>query len=94
MNTPPPTPRDPLQPSPLLSAYFSDMPERQRFVRRIFDDTAPDYDRIERVLAFGSGPWYRREALRRAGLTPEQVRAFFRAVTQAYAQIHESEEKE
>jgi len=30
----------------------------------------------------------------RAGLTPEQVRAFFRAVAQAYAQIHESEEKE
>ena len=30
----------------------------------------------------------------RAGLTPEQVRAFFRAVTQAYAQIHESEEGE
>ena len=30
----------------------------------------------------------------RADLTPEQVRAFFRAVTQAYAQIHESEEKE
>jgi DNA-binding transcriptional MerR regulator len=30
----------------------------------------------------------------RAGLTPEQVRAFFRAVTQAYAQIHDSEEKE
>jgi len=29
----------------------------------------------------------------RAGLTPEQVRAFFRAVAQAYAQIHESEEK-
>ena len=30
----------------------------------------------------------------RAGLTPEQVRAFFRAVTQAYTLIHESEEKE
>ena len=30
----------------------------------------------------------------RAGLTPEQVRAFFRAVTQAYARIHESEEEE
>lgn len=30
----------------------------------------------------------------RAGLTPEQVRAFFRAVTQAYAQIQDSEEKE
>ena len=30
----------------------------------------------------------------RAGLTPEQVRAFFRAVSQAYEQIHESENKE
>jgi DNA-binding transcriptional MerR regulator len=30
----------------------------------------------------------------RAGLTPEQVRAFFRAVSQAYAHIYESENKE
>jgi hypothetical protein len=30
----------------------------------------------------------------RAGLTPEQVRAFFRAVTQAHAQIREGEGKE
>lgn len=30
----------------------------------------------------------------RAGLTPEQVRAFFRAVSQAYAQIHETENNE
>jgi DNA-binding transcriptional MerR regulator len=30
----------------------------------------------------------------RAGLKPEQVRAFFRAVTEAYAQIQDSEEKE
>jgi DNA-binding transcriptional MerR regulator len=30
----------------------------------------------------------------RAGLAPEQVRAFFRAVSQAYAHIHESENKE
>jgi DNA-binding transcriptional MerR regulator len=29
----------------------------------------------------------------RAGLTPEQVRAFFRAVTHAYGQIHQSEEE-
>jgi DNA-binding transcriptional MerR regulator len=29
----------------------------------------------------------------RTGLTPEQVRAFFRAVSQAYAQIYESENK-
>ena len=30
----------------------------------------------------------------RAGLSPEQVRAFFRAVTQTYKQLHESEETE
>ena len=29
----------------------------------------------------------------RAGLSPEQVRAFFRAVTQAYEQIHQTEDK-
>jgi demethylmenaquinone methyltransferase/2-methoxy-6-polyprenyl-1,4-benzoquinol methylase len=70
VNATPPPPHDPLQASPLLKTYYADMPERQRFVRQIFDATAPDYDRIERVLALGSGPWYRREALRRAGLAP------------------------
>lgn len=51
-----------------LTAYYADEAEHQRYLRRIFDDTAPDYDRIERLLAFGSGPWYRRMALQRAGL--------------------------
>ncbi len=30
----------------------------------------------------------------RTGMSPEQVRAFFRGVTQAYEQLHKSEEKE
>jgi len=30
----------------------------------------------------------------RAGLSPQQVRAFFRGVTRVYEQLHESEEKE
>lgn len=30
----------------------------------------------------------------RAGLTPEQVRAFFRAATQAYTQIHDEESED
>ena len=30
----------------------------------------------------------------RAGLSPEQIRAFFRAVTQAYEQIHQNEYRE
>ncbi len=51
-----------------LPAYYSNEEEHQHYLRRIFDDTARDYDRIERVLALGSGPWYRRAALQRAGL--------------------------
>jgi demethylmenaquinone methyltransferase/2-methoxy-6-polyprenyl-1,4-benzoquinol methylase len=68
---------DPSRPSPNvlrphspLTAYYGDEAEHQRFLSRIFDETAPDYERIERVLAFGTGPWYRRTALRRAGLEP------------------------
>jgi demethylmenaquinone methyltransferase/2-methoxy-6-polyprenyl-1,4-benzoquinol methylase len=51
-----------------LPEYFASEDERVRFVRKMFDGTAADYDRMERLLSFGSGSWYRREALRRAGL--------------------------
>jgi demethylmenaquinone methyltransferase/2-methoxy-6-polyprenyl-1,4-benzoquinol methylase len=34
----------------------------------MFDQTAPDYDRVERMMALGTGPLYRRQALKRAGL--------------------------
>jgi demethylmenaquinone methyltransferase / 2-methoxy-6-polyprenyl-1,4-benzoquinol methylase len=57
-----------LPPHAPLTDYYADEPERHGFVRRIFDDTAADYDRIERVLSLGSGPWYRRQALQRAKL--------------------------
>ena len=57
-------------PHPTLPEYYRDEDGRRRFVRRIFDATAGDYDRIERLMAFGSGPWYRRQALLRAGLAP------------------------
>lgn len=53
-----------------LSAYYAHEIEHHRFLTRIFDDTAVDYDRVERILAFGSGPWYRRQALMRGGLMP------------------------
>jgi demethylmenaquinone methyltransferase/2-methoxy-6-polyprenyl-1,4-benzoquinol methylase len=54
---------------PLLG-YYAAPPDRLRFVRDLFDRTAPSYDRINTWLAFGSGAWYRRRALRQAGLRP------------------------
>ncbi len=67
--TPAPVPRrTAMAPHPTLPDYYGSDAERRQYLRRIFDDTASDYDRIERLLAFGSGPWYRRQALQRAGL--------------------------
>ena len=63
-----PPQREVLRPHVPLTDYYADEPGRQRFVRSIFDSTAADYDRIETVLALGSGRWYRRQALQRAGL--------------------------
>ncbi len=63
----PPNPA-PLLPHAPLATYYANEAEHQTFLRQIFDDTARDYDRIESILAFGTGPWYRRQALSRAGL--------------------------
>lgn len=38
------------------------------FVRALFNDTAPHYDTVNRIFSLGSGNWYRRRCLRRAGL--------------------------
>lgn len=53
-----------------LTDYYRSEADRSGWVRDIFSRTAGDYDRIERVLGLGSGSWYRRCALRRAGLGP------------------------
>jgi len=55
-------------PLPAMPAYYADAEGKRRFTRRMFDSSAPDYDRVDRLLAFGSGSWYRRRALLRAGL--------------------------
>ena len=49
---------------------FADIESRRRFTRGLFDSSAQDYDRVDRLLALGSGTWYRRQALLRAGLAP------------------------
>ncbi|OYX31655.1 MAG: dimethylmenaquinone methyltransferase [Hydrogenophilales bacterium 32-62-9] len=55
-------------PHPPLTAYYADENARRGYVGKLFDNTAADYDRIDRLLALGSGPWYRNQALQRAGL--------------------------
>ncbi len=60
---------DTVAPHPPLTDYYADEAARHRWLRTIFNASAVDYDRIEGLMAFGTGPWYRRQALRRAGLT-------------------------
>jgi demethylmenaquinone methyltransferase / 2-methoxy-6-polyprenyl-1,4-benzoquinol methylase len=55
-------------PHPPLLAYYRGEDERREWLLRLFDRTAGDYDRIERIMALGSGSWYRRRALQRSGL--------------------------
>ena len=57
-------------PHPHLTKYYSADAGRRSFVADIFDQTARHYDKIDRVMSLGSGVRYRRDALRRAGLTP------------------------
>src|SRR5579863_1504138 len=57
-------------PHPPLKDYYAHGADKDDWLRRLFDQTAGDYDRIERAMAFGSGSWYRRRALARAGLEP------------------------
>ena len=61
---------DKLPPHRPLTDYYPDETARHRWLRGVFDTTAADYDRVESLMAFGSGHWYRRQALRRAGLGP------------------------
>jgi len=51
-----------------LTDYYQTEQDRQAYLRKIFDNTAADYDRIEAMLAWGTGSRYRRQALIRAGL--------------------------
>ena len=51
-----------------LTDYYQTEQERHAYLKNIFDDTAPDYDRIERMMAFNTGSGYRKRALERSGL--------------------------
>ncbi len=55
-------------PHPPLPEFYPHAGDREHFVRDLFDGTAPWYDWAIAFLSFGSGNWYRRQALVRAGL--------------------------
>jgi demethylmenaquinone methyltransferase/2-methoxy-6-polyprenyl-1,4-benzoquinol methylase len=57
-----------LPPHPTLGDYYGAAAGKRSFLREIFDAGARDYDHVERLLSFGTGGRYRREALERAGL--------------------------
>jgi demethylmenaquinone methyltransferase/2-methoxy-6-polyprenyl-1,4-benzoquinol methylase len=51
-----------------LPSYYGQDQQRCAWVVDLFDRTAPDYERIESLMALGSGSRYRRRALSSAGL--------------------------
>jgi len=60
---------NPIPPHPPLPQFYEPS-KREEYVRNIFDETAPWYDWAIRFMSFGSGSWYRREALKRVGVAP------------------------
>ncbi len=68
IETPVAAPVEALPPHPPLERYYKGAGDKRAFLTSIFDETASDYDKVERWLSLGSGRWYRRQALLRAGL--------------------------
>jgi demethylmenaquinone methyltransferase/2-methoxy-6-polyprenyl-1,4-benzoquinol methylase len=54
----------------VVGDYYSSPGEKQKFLRDIFDRTAPFYEGIATWGWFGSGGIYRKNVLRRAGVKP------------------------
>jgi len=59
-----------LPPHPVLKVYYESAEARRTALDRMFDSAAEHYDWITDVMSFGSGRWYRNQALTRAGLKP------------------------
>jgi demethylmenaquinone methyltransferase/2-methoxy-6-polyprenyl-1,4-benzoquinol methylase len=57
-------------PHPPLRQYYDEIEARQGFLNELFNRTAYQYRNIDKATGFGSGLWYRRKALREAGLKP------------------------
>jgi len=62
--------RPKVAPHPPLPEFYDEEDQRRGFVRGMFDRGSRHYTWINNVMSLGSGVWYRRDALRRAGLQP------------------------
>jgi demethylmenaquinone methyltransferase/2-methoxy-6-polyprenyl-1,4-benzoquinol methylase len=61
-------PATPLSPHRPLDEFYAAPAARQEFVNELFDEAAPDYDWVSGVMSFWSDRFYRKDALRKAGL--------------------------
>ncbi len=61
-------PPAPLSPHRPLSEFYPAPTARQGFVNDLFDEAAPDYDWVSGIMSLGSDRFYRKNALRKAGL--------------------------
>jgi len=59
-----------VEPHPVLTGFYGQRALRSSFVRRLFNETATHYDGVNQLCSLGSGAWYRRRSLLRAGLRP------------------------
>ncbi len=57
-----------LSPHRPLTEFYPASAARQEFVNELFDEAAPDYDWVSGMMSFWSDQFYRRDALRKAGL--------------------------
>src|ERR1700723_320286 len=54
----------------LVDGYYADPGRPPSFVRDMFNRSAQHYDLVNQLFSLGSGAWYRRFCLRRAGVGP------------------------
>lgn len=59
-----------MKPHPTIANRYSNPEEQRAYLTRLFNDGAKHYDRIDGLGSLGTGPKYRRDAQRRAGLKP------------------------
>jgi demethylmenaquinone methyltransferase/2-methoxy-6-polyprenyl-1,4-benzoquinol methylase len=68
MSEPHDLPATPLSPHRPLAEFYAAPAARQDFVNGLFDEAAPDYDWVSGMMSFWSDRFYRKDALRKAGL--------------------------